>query len=192
MKRNSLLFIIFTAFFSSIAFVLFLIEIPILPELGHLKLDFSDVPAVIAAAIFNPLMGILVELIKNLIELFTKGIATQMGFGNFMNFLVGCAYLLPFSIIYRKRIKSNNSYLSTTLPASIFGVLSMILFGLIGNYFIAPLYFKLFLNTTLDTTALYSVIIGATVLNLIKGVLISIIVYPLIFLFKKNLSKFIK
>jgi Predicted membrane protein len=192
MKSKSLIFIVFTSLFSAVSFVLFLIEIPILPSLGHLKLDFSDVPAVIAGTVFNPAMGILVELIKNLLELFTKGFATQMGFGNIMNFIVGCAYLIPFSVIYRRMKKNGASHLKRMIISSVFALISIVVVGILSNYIFAPFYFKLFLNVTLSDSQLYSAVIGATVLNLIKGVLLSIITYPVLAFMFKNFSSLLK
>ena len=52
---------------SAVSFVLFLFEFPVIPSLGHLKLDFSDVPAMVSGVLFGPVSAVVVELIKNLI-----------------------------------------------------------------------------------------------------------------------------
>ena len=90
---------------SAIAFVLMMLEFPIfaaIPGLQHLKLDFGDVPAAFAGALLSPGVGVVVELIKNLLELLVRGIGSQMGFGNLMNLLVGCAYVVPFALLYKR------------------------------------------------------------------------------------------
>lgn len=49
---------------SSIAFVLMLLNFPFPGLPDYLKIDFSDVPAIIAILIYGPLAGIAVEAIK--------------------------------------------------------------------------------------------------------------------------------
>ena len=77
----------------AVSFVLYLLEFPLFPGANHLKLDLSDIPALFSAMLFGPVWGVIVELVKNLIELAVKGVGTQMGFGNLMNFIVGTAYI---------------------------------------------------------------------------------------------------
>ena len=98
MKKNqkkSLIQIVTIAMLTAISFVLFLLEFPLFAALSHLKLDFSDIPALFAGVGFGPFYAVIGELIKNVLELITKGIGTQMGFGNLMNFIVGFAYVVP-------------------------------------------------------------------------------------------------
>ena len=91
--KNLIVMICIIAMLSAVSFVLFLFEFPILPSVGHLKLDLSDIPALVAGVFYGPRPAVIVELIKNIIELIAKGFGTQMGFGNMMNFIVGCACL---------------------------------------------------------------------------------------------------
>ena len=77
-----------TAMLCAVSFVLYLLEFPLFPGATHLKLDLSDIPALVGAMLYGPGWGVLVELVKNVIELCVKGIGSQMGFGNLMNFIV--------------------------------------------------------------------------------------------------------
>ncbi len=181
--------IVFAGLLSAISFVLFLLEFPIIPGIDHLKLDFSDIPALIGAVFFGPAIGVAVEFIKNLIEMLVKGIGTQMGFGNLMNFIVGCAYIVPFSIVFNKLSKKDDSKgLKNTAISSFFGVTSIIVIGIAGNYLIAPLFFKYFMGIILPNKALWTAIWGATALNAIKGVMLSIVIYPFIVFFSSKLG----
>lgn len=101
-KSQHLQALVATAMLSAVALVLMLLEFPLLPAAPYLKMDFSDVPAVLAGVLFGPVYGVLTELLKNLLEMLIKGIGTQMGFGNLQNFLIGCSYVLPFTLIYRR------------------------------------------------------------------------------------------
>ncbi|HCB99724.1 MAG TPA: riboflavin transporter RibU, partial [Ruminococcaceae bacterium] len=51
--------------FAAISIILYFLEIPFFS--AYLKIDFSDLPAALAAILFGPLAGILIELIKNII-----------------------------------------------------------------------------------------------------------------------------
>ena len=178
-NNNSIIKISIIAMLSAVSFVLFLLEFPVIPSLGHLKLDFSDVPALIAGIIYGPFSAIVVEFIKNLIELLVKGVGTQMGFGNLMNFIVGCAYVVPFVICYRK-ISKNNTKIKGILIGSVIGIISILAFGFLSNYFIAPLFFKYFLGVELDSAGLWAAVWGATVINAIKGIMLSVFSFPII------------
>lgn len=159
----------------AVSFVLYLLEFPLFPGASHLKLDFSDVPALVGAMIFGPAWGVAVELVKNLIELAVKGMGTQMGFGNLMNFIVGSAYIIPFCLIYKKNKKKTG-----LLIAGIIGIVSIVLVGIGANYFIDPPFFKYFLGITLESKALWAAIWSATALNAIKGVMLSVLSFVLV------------
>ena len=56
------------AMLSSISFVLMLFNFPLPWFPAFLKIDFSDVPALIATLTMGPVAGITVELIKNILD----------------------------------------------------------------------------------------------------------------------------
>ncbi|NCC86727.1 MAG: ECF transporter S component [Clostridia bacterium] len=181
--------IVFAGLFSAISFVLFLLEFPVIPGLSYLKLDFSDVPALIGAIFFGPVFGVTVELIKNLIEMLVKGLGTQMGFGNIMNFLVGCAYIVPFSIIFNKISKKDEAKSWKSIAvSSIAGIACIVGVGIAGNYIIAPLFFKYFMGIELTSKTLWTAIWGATTINAIKGIMLSIVISPLIMFFSTKMG----
>lgn len=190
-KNKSITNISIIAMLSAVSFILFLLEFPVIPSLGHLKLDFSDIPALIAGIIYGPFASIVVEFIKNLIELLVKGVGTQMGFGNLMNFIVGCAYVLPFVICYNKLSKKHTK-IKSILIGSLCGIISILVFGFIANYFIAPLFFEYFLGVTLDSEGLWGAVWGATAINAIKGVMLSVLSYPIVKVVIDRLNKLVK
>lgn len=185
--------IVFAGLFSAISFVLYLLEFPVIPGLSYLKLDFSDVPALVGAIFFGPGFGITVELIKNLIEMLVKGLGTQMGFGNIMNFFVGCAYIVPFSIVFNKISKSDKAKNWKIIAiSSIAGIACIVLVGIVGNYLLAPMFFKYFMGIELTSKALWTAIWGATALNAIKGAMLSVVVSPLIIFFSTKMGSMFK
>lgn len=179
-KQNPLVVLAICAMLSAMSFVLMLLEFPVTPPaMGHLKMDFSDVPALFVGVFFGPLYAIVVELVKNLLEFVSKGMATQMGFGNIMNFIVGCAFVVPFSFVLRRK-EDKMKDTKTIITAGVIGVISIIVLGVCANYFIAPLFFKYFMGVEIGGEALKAAVASATALNAIKGVMLAVVSFPLV------------
>ena len=85
---------------SAIAAVLMLFEFPMLFAPGFYKMDFSDLPALIGGFAIGPIAAILIEFIKNLINLLINGTVTAC-IGEFSNFIIGCSFVLPAALIYK-------------------------------------------------------------------------------------------
>lgn len=179
-NANPLVILAVCAMLSAMSFVLMLLEFPVTPPaMGHLKMDFSDIPALFVGVIFGPVYAVIVELVKNLLELVFKGIGTQMGFGNLMNFIVGCAFVVPFSLVLRRK-KEKMKDTKTILLAGVCGLTCIVIIGVAANYFVAPLFFKHFLGIDIGPEALRAAVLSATALNAIKGVMLSVIAFPII------------
>lgn len=174
MKQRQTRRMIIVGMLSAIAFVLMFLKFP-LPFLPpYLTIDFSDIPALIATFLFGPVAGILVELIKNLLNFFFN---MSDPVGPVANFLAGCSFLLTSYVIYKK---------SRTQRALILGLvvatIVMTMFLSVMNYFVLLPLYGLIMNLT-DIVHNLKVIITAGIIpfNLIKGLLISIIfllLYP--------------
>ena len=91
------------AMLGAVATVLMLFEFPI-PFLAppFYELDFSEVPVLIGAFAMGPIAGIAIEAVKILLNFVLNGTITA-GVGEIANFLVGCAFLLPAALVYRKK-----------------------------------------------------------------------------------------
>jgi riboflavin transporter FmnP len=124
------------AMLSAVSFVLMLLSFPIAAIFpAFLKLDLSDLPALLGGFALGPVAGILIELIKNILNILIKGTDTG-GIGELSNFIVGCCFVIPASLIYQYR---------KTQKRAIFGLLTGIAVMTVGavfsNYYlIIPLY----------------------------------------------------
>ena len=87
------------AMLSAVASVLMFISfsVPLMPS--FIKLDLSELPALLAAFTLGPVEGIIVCLVKNLVNLF---FTTTAGVGELCNFLMGAAMMIPAGLIYKK------------------------------------------------------------------------------------------
>ena len=126
-----------TAMLSAAATVLMFLEFPI-PFLipSFVELDFSELPALLAAFSLGPVSGAAVCLVKNLIKgLLFSGTG---GVGEMCNFLLGICFVIPAGLIYRCR-KTRSGALAGALA----GALIMALCSIPVNYFISyPVYTK--------------------------------------------------
>ena len=125
-----------TAMLSAAATVLMALDFPI-PFLipPFVKMDFSELPALLASFALGPLYGVGVCLVKNLLHLL---ITTTGGTGELCNFLLGASFVLPAGLIYR-RCKSRKG----ALISVIVGAITMALLSIPFNYFISyPVYSK--------------------------------------------------
>ncbi len=113
--------------------IMFALELPIPFIPPFLKLDFSGIPAMLAAFALGPLAAVIVVLIKSLLHL---TISSTTGIGELSDFLIGITYLIPAGLIY-KRMKSKKGAVISLIVGSI----SMTFFAAVLNYLLfIPLY----------------------------------------------------
>ena len=95
-----------TAMLSAIAFVLMFLEfsVPIMPP--FIKMDLSDLPALLGAFAMGPVSGVMICLIKNLMHLF---LSSTGGVGELSNFILGACFVLPAGLIYRNWKKKKSA-----------------------------------------------------------------------------------
>ncbi len=117
---------------TSAVLMFFSFPVPLMPS--FIKLDFSELPALIAAFTMGPLSGVAVCFVKNLVNLTTT---TTGGVGELSNFLLGSVYVLPAGIFFQK-YKSKKS--AIILGSS--GALLMAFASVATNFFVVyPIYF---------------------------------------------------
>ncbi len=132
-SRMSVRYITVTAMLSAIAFVLMFLDfsVPIMP--AFIKMDLSELPALIGAFAMGPMCGVLVCLIKNLLHLL---MTSTGGVGELSNFVLGVAFVLPAGLFYAKK-KSKQS----AIIGSFVGALCMALISFPSNLFVVyPIY----------------------------------------------------
>ena len=127
-----------TAMLSAVAFALMFIEFPI-PILipSFVKMDLSDLPALLGSFSLGPVAGIFISLIKNVLHILIKG-TTSGGVGELCNFLLGAVFSCVAGSLYLRRKSRKSAILGAVIGAAIMGVLSVPL-----NYYVTyPMYTK--------------------------------------------------
>lgn len=128
------------AMLSAVAFILMFVEFPI-PMLipSFVKMDFSDLPALLGAFALGPVYGIVISFMKNLLHIVIKGTSTAC-VGELCNFMLGAVFSFVAGFIY-KRNKSRSS----AILGAVLGAAAMALFSVPSNYFITyPAYVQFY------------------------------------------------
>ena len=169
---------------SAIAIVLMLFEIPLPFAPSFYEIDFSEVPVLVGCFAMGPWAGAMIELIKILLNLAINGTMTA-GVGEFANFLIGCAFVIPAGIIYRKMHTRKGAIIGMAT-----GTVLMTIFGCFLNAFVLlPAYGKAFgmpmealvgMGTAVNAhiTSLFTFVAFAVApFNILKGIIDSLIVF---------------
>ena len=117
-----------TAMLAAVATILMYMEFPIPIMPGFIKMDISELPALIASFAYGPLSGIAVSLIKNLIKLPSTSTAAV---GELFNFVMGALFVGVAGIVYKK-----NKTRKGAIIGAVAGALIMALVSLPYNYFV--------------------------------------------------------
>ncbi|MBN8200324.1 ECF transporter S component [Bacillus sp. NTK034] len=177
MKKLNIKSMVAIGMLSSISYVLMLLNFPIPPFPQFLMIDFSDIPALIAALIFGPAAGILVELIKNILDYFMTGSATGVPVGHIANFAAGILFVLPTYYVYSKLKTKKGMTFGLVIGTMVMAVIMSVL-----NYLVILPAYTFFLNfPAMSAPEMRTMIVtGILPFNILKGLIISF-VFMLIF-----------
>lgn len=168
----------------ALAFLVMLFEIPLPFAPAFYKLGFDEVIVLIGGFALGPWAAVCIEALKIALNLLFNGTITA-GTGELSNFLIGLSFVLPATFIYYQNKTRKNAYIGL-----IYGTISMTIMGGLINYFIILPAYSFFMKIPLDAliamgTAinpninglLAFVLLSTVPFNLLKGVLVSLIVF---------------
>jgi len=182
MRKMSLSVLMKISILGAMAVILQLIEFPLtifFPE--FLKIDISDVPALIGGFAFGPVAGILVVLVKNIVH---GLMANQtLWVGEFANFIVGSSLVGVASVIYKRKRTMKGAIIGLVT-----GTIFMAIVGALTNYYILlPLYSKVMgwdMNAFVEVGRAVNpaiknfwgyILLAIVPFNIIKGIVASIV-----------------
>ena len=163
-----------TAMLGAVAAVLMYLEFPIPIMPAFVKLDVSELPALIASFAYGPVSGILVCLIKNLIKLLSTSTAAV---GELFNFVMGALFVGVAGLIYKR-----NKTRKGAIVGALLGALVMAVVSVPYNYFIVYPAYVVMYHLPLDA------IIGMyqAINPNVNGLLACLLVFNLPFTFVKG------
>ncbi|MFA7076073.1 MAG: ECF transporter S component [Candidatus Izemoplasmatales bacterium] len=174
---------------SALAFVLMLLSFTVA---GPYKLDFAELPVMIGAFAYGPVVGVTIETIKIVLDIILGGPSNTAYVGELANLLMGISFVVPASLIYfHKKTKKQ------AIIGLVCGTISMIVVAAILNiYVLLPLYAELYVGSSLPALlkiygfdSMFKFIILVNIpFNILKGVANSI----LVMLIYKRISPVIK
>ncbi len=142
------------ALLAAVAAVLQFVEfsIPIMP--AFVKLDVSDLPALLGTFSLGPVYGVAIQLVKNQVLHLPFGSSACVG--ELSNFLLGATFAFIAGIIYKKHKNRSGA-----LWGSVAGAAAMALISLPLNYFIVyPAYVVLYGLPLEAIVGMYQEILG--------------------------------
>ena len=149
----------------AMGFVLMLLEFPlpfIIPS--FIKLDFSEIPALIGSFAYGPIYGILICLIKNVLHLF---VTTSNGVGELSNFILGAVFVGIAGVFYKEMRSRKGALLGSLSGAALMAAISVA-----TNYFIVYPAFVVIYGMPMEAIiGMYSALLPAAD-NLIKSLVI--------------------
>ena len=166
-----------------ISFILMFFEIP-LPFLAptFMKFDISDLPSLIGSFAIGPMAGVIIQLLKNVLNVLVEG-STTGGVGEVANFIVGSAFAYTAGFVYYRKKTFGSAVIGLAL-----GTIVMTIVITLANYFIMfPLYARLMgqniqvfidMGTAINkniTDLRTLMLISVVPFNLVKGVIVTAI-----------------
>jgi riboflavin transporter len=169
-KRFKLSTMLKISLLSAVAALLMYFDFPILPAFDWLKIDFSDVPALIGAFAYGPIAGVVIEGLKILLKFLLQGTRTG-GVGELANFIIGASFVIPAGLIYAR-----NKTRKTAAIGLVAATISMSVVAALANYFVfVPLYSNFLPALKENSYVITYMTYGVLPFNLIKGTMISVI-----------------
>ncbi|MGX6406236.1 ECF transporter S component [Lactiplantibacillus plantarum] len=159
MQHTTLHRLVGIALLGAIAYILMLLEFPILPVAPWMKIDFSDIPILIGLFLFGVGGAFVITIIKLLLHSAMMGFAIYDLIGSFASFLGTAVLILAFALVLR--YYRGNPKLR--MPVAIESLANLT--------FVLPFYLQVMgmkLSMSLNTVVLVAVI----PFNLIKGLLV--------------------
>ena len=126
-----------TALLAAISYVLAFLEFPVPLSPSFARMDLSDLPALIGAFAFGPVTGVMIELIKNILQLLSTSTG---GIGELANFLMGASYVLVAGFIYKYKKTKKMAMWACVISSVVMGIAAAIV-----NYFILLPLFETFM-----------------------------------------------
>jgi riboflavin transporter len=172
-QSSKLARLIILSLLGAVSLLLFFINFPLPLLPSYLKIDFSDVPAIMASLIFSPLAGVIVVAIKN-------GLYLAVGGGEIVgvtaNFLAGTLLVLPIGILYHK-FKNVKSIVSGLITGTVIMAVGMGVF----NYFVLLPAYSLMMGwgEVTHEFMMTTILVGILPFNVIKGIIVGILFVPI-------------
>ena len=144
-RTNRVRNLVVAGMLSAVAVILMFFDFP-LPMLipSFIKMDFSDLPALLGAFSLGPVYGVIISLLKNILHILIKGTSTA-AVGELSNFLLGAIFSFTAGMIYKKNRTRKGAWLGALI-----GAVAMAVISVPSNYFITYPAYSLFYGLPME------------------------------------------
>lgn len=166
--------VLMTALLSAVSVVFMYLEFSVpflIPE--FIKMDFSDLPGLIASFSMGPMYGLQVVVIKNLLHL---PVTMTGGIGELSNAILSGIFVVTAGVVYRHWRTRTGALVGSTV-----GALAMAAVSVLTNYFVIyPIYYRMMPA---------EVVLGAyqAILPFVGSILQSLVIFNMPFTFLKGM-----
>lgn len=169
-SRFSLKNLVQVSILGGLAYLLTYLSVPILPMAPYMKLDFGDIPILLATVLLSTRSGLIVALLRAVLYFVFTGVSLINLIGISALLIASLTIVLSVTLV-NKLVKNNAKYVIMVL----FETVMLTLVMSVLNYFvITPLYINL-TGFKLSFSLLDSVLYTVTPFNIIKGLFIGIV-----------------
>ena len=176
-ERSNLRNLVQIGMLGAVSVVLMMFEIPLFFAPSFYKIDLSEIPVLIGTFAMGPVAGMFIELIKVVLHMLFKGSSTA-GVGDFANFLIGCAMIVPAGLIYQKK-KSKKSAVIGMIGCFLN---AFVLLPAYGKAFGMPVDALVAMGTAVNpaiNSLLTFVVLAVAPFNILKGLIVGVITFLL-------------
>ncbi|PRO85614.1 ECF transporter S component [Lactiplantibacillus pentosus] len=169
MQHTTLHRLVGIALLGAIAYILMLLEFPILPVAPWMKIDFSDIPILIGLFLFGVGGAFIITIIKLLLHSAMVGFAVYNLIGSLASFLGTAILILAFAVVLRYYRGNPKWRMPLAICVATIGL--TVIESLANLTFVLPFYLQVMgmkLSMSLNTIVLVAVV----PFNLIKGLLV--------------------
>ena len=125
----------YIALYTSLAYILYLIRIPLPIFPSFLKLNLADVPLIVATFHMGTLPGMIIVFIRCLLKL---PLSTTLYVGELADFLIGLVFVVSIGTIY----KFKRNLVGAVISIAVGIIVSSLIGALINYYILIPMYVK--------------------------------------------------
>ncbi|AVK63088.1 ECF transporter S component [Lactobacillus sp. CBA3606] len=186
MQQTTLRRLVGIALLGACAYIVMLLEFPIIPMASWMKIDFSDIPILIGLFLYGMGGAFAITLVKLVLHSATMGFALPDLIGSLASFMGSAVLIIVFALVLRY-YRGNPKW---RMPLAIgLATIGLIIVESLANLtFVLPFYMQVMglkLNVSLNTMILVAVV----PFNLIKGVLVGNVFWLVYHRLAKWLSK---
>lgn len=126
-----------TAMLAAVSYALAFLEFPVPLSPSFARMDLSDFPALIGALALGPVSGLVIEFVKNALQLLST---STNGIGELANFLIGGSFVCVAGLIDKIHQTKRTAWIACIMSSIVMGIVSAL-----TNYFLLLPVFEIFM-----------------------------------------------